>query len=100
MNDLGMPQGKLNQQLTIWWKLPFNKFRNEIKKVFKHDIPLKDRDDWEMWLHERTIEIKRLTEEIVRLETELNAAVYEVFGLDEAEIALIEQETKYQYGEW
>jgi hypothetical protein len=38
--------------------------------------------------------------EIVRLETELNAAVFEAFGLNEAEIALNEQETKYQYGEW
>jgi hypothetical protein len=42
----------------------------------------------------------RLTSEIVRLETELNAAVYDVFGLNEAERAIIEHETKYQYGEW
>jgi hypothetical protein len=34
------------------------------------------------------------------LESELNEAVYEVFGLDEEERALIEQETKYRYGEW
>jgi hypothetical protein len=95
-----IPEGFLLPRKWFKVKLPFNKFRNEIKKVFKHDIPLKDRDDWEVWLRERAIEIKRLTEEIVRLETELNAAVYEVFGLDEAEIALIEQETKYQYGEW
>jgi len=38
-DDLGTPQAKLNQRLTIWWDLPFNKFQEEIVKVFKHDIP-------------------------------------------------------------
>lgn len=69
-------------------------------KSFKRDIPVKDRDEWEPLLRERTAEIEKLTGEIVRLKTELNAAVYEAFGLNEAEIALNEQETKYQYGEW
>jgi len=71
-----------------------------VVKSFKRDIAVKDRDGWETLLRERTAEIEKLTGEIVRLETELNAAVYEAFGLNEAEIALIEQETKYQYGEW
>jgi hypothetical protein len=35
-----------------------------------------------------------------RRETELNKAVYEAYGLNDGEIELIEQETKYQYGEW
>jgi hypothetical protein len=37
---------------------------------------------------------------MVQLETALNAAVYNVFGLNEEERLLIEQETKYAYGEW
>jgi hypothetical protein len=49
---------------------------------------------------ERSAEVSLLTDEIVRLETELNEAVYEAFGLDEEERKLIEQETKYRYGEW
>ncbi len=69
-------------------------------KSFKLDISVKDRDDWEALLRDRSTEIKRLTEEMVSLETDLNAAVYEAFGLDKAEITLIEQETKYEYGEW
>ncbi len=99
-SDLGTPQAKLNQKLTTWWEQPFKEFREELVKVFKRDIPLKDRDDWEVLLRERTAEIGRLTDEIVRLETELNEAVYEAFGLDDEERKLIEQETKYQYGEW
>ncbi len=72
----------------------------ELVQVFKRDIPLKERNDWEALLQEQASEIGRLTARIVQLETELNAAVYAVFGLNEAEQRLIEQETKYQYGEW
>ena len=53
-----------------------------------------------MWYKERPAEIGMLTDEIVRLETELNKAVYEAFGLDAEERKLIEQGTKYRYGEW
>src|SRR5207244_1659304 len=81
-NDLGNSHTKLNQRLTTWWELTFQGFRAEVMKVFKHDIPLKDRDDWEALLKERIADIRRLTDEIVTLEKELNAAVYEVFGLD------------------
>ncbi len=99
-NDLGTPQGSLNQRLAMWWELPFKEFRSEIVKVFKHDIPLKDRDDWETLLRERTAEIGKLTDEIIELETLLNAEVYAAFGLNDDEIRLIEEETKYSYGEW
>ncbi len=99
-SDLGTAQAKLNQKLETWWELSFSEFRAELVKVFKRDIPLKERDDWEALLKEQATEIDRLTSTIVQLETELNAAVYAVFGLNEEEQHLIEQETKYRYGEW
>ncbi len=98
-SDLGTPGKRLNQKLTAWWTLDFPSFRAEIKKVFKHDIPLRDRDDWEACLDERRAEHERRTAEIVRLETELNARVYALFDLTPAEIQTIEQITKYRYGE-
>jgi len=42
---------------------------------------------------------ERRTAEIVRLETQLNARVYALFDLTPAEIKLIEECTKYRYGE-
>jgi hypothetical protein len=51
-------------------------------------------------LKERTAEIGKLTGEIIGLETLLNAEVYAAFGLNDDEIRLIEEETKYNYGEW
>jgi len=98
--DLGTPLAKLNQRLDLWWELPFREFRQELVRVFKRDIPLKDRDDWEELLRSRSAEIRQLTDEIITLETELNSAVYAAFELDSDEITLIERETKYNYGEW
>ncbi len=101
VQDLGNgPDARLNQRLELWWDLPFADFHTEITKVFKRTIPLKDRDDWEDLLRERGQQIHDLTDEIVRLETLLNEKVYAVFDLNEEEIALIERETKYKYGEW
>ncbi len=101
LHDLGSgPDAKLNQRLEVWWELSFADFHAEVMKVFKRTIPLKDRDDWEELLRERGQQIHALTDEIVQLETRLNEAVYAVFDLNDEEIALIERETKYKYGEW
>jgi hypothetical protein len=99
LSDLGTPGTRLNQKLTAWWDLDFPAFRAEVKKALKREIPLKERDDWEAWLAEGRAEHERLTEEIIRLETDLNARVYDLFDLSPADIRLIEESTKYRYGE-
>lgn len=98
-SDLGTPDKKLNQKLTAWWELDFAVFRSEIKKVFKREIPVAERDEWEDWLAAQQAEHNRLTSEIIRLETELNAHVYRLFDLTPDEIQIIEESTKYHYGE-
>jgi hypothetical protein len=98
-SDLGEPGKKLNQKLTAWWTLDFSKFRAEVKNVFMKDIPLIERDEWEEWLAGRRAGHDRLTAEIVRLETDLNAHVYDLFNLTPEEIRIIEESTKYRYGE-
>ena len=99
LTDLGIPGGKLNNRLTQWWRLKFPAFRNEIKKVFKRDIPLEERDEWEAWFNERRARHRQYTAEIVRLETELNERVYALFDLTAEEIKIIEESTRYKYGE-
>jgi hypothetical protein len=89
----------LNQKLTAWWELDFPAFRGEIQKVFRQDIPLKERDAWEAWLAEHRDQHDQLTAAIVGLETDLNRRVYTLFDLSTAEIKLIEASTKYRYGE-
>lgn len=89
----------LNQKLTAWWQLDFPGLRGEVQKVFRRDIPLKERDAWEAWLAERCAAHDHLTAQIVRLETDLNRRVYALFDLTAAEIKLIEESTKYRYRE-
>lgn len=98
-SDLGIPGKPLNQKLTAWWKLDFAGLRGELKMVVKSDIPVSERDEWESWFAAQRAEHERLTGKIIRLETELNARVYELFGLTPEEIALVEESTKYRYGE-
>lgn len=99
LSDLGVPGKKLNQKLTAWWNLDFRAFRAETKKVFKNELLLAERDEWDEWLAERRAKHLQLTAEIVRLETDLNAHVYALFDLTLEEIKIIEESTKYRYGE-
>ena len=99
LTDLGAPGTSLNQKLTAWWDLDFAGFLAEVRKVFKREIPVRQRDDWEGWLASQRSEHEARTAEIVRLETQLNARVYALFDLTLAEIKLIEESTKYRYGE-
>ncbi|MFN3651307.1 MAG: Eco57I restriction-modification methylase domain-containing protein [Armatimonadota bacterium] len=96
--DLGEPDKPLNQKLTAWWTLTFGVFRAEVQKVYKRDIPLAERGDWETWLADSRADHDRLTGKIVALETELNERVYRLFDLTADEIRIIEESTKYPYG--
>ncbi len=58
--------------------------------MFKADIPLVERSDWEDWLTRDKAEIVRLSTEIEALETQINAFVYDLFELTLDEIALLE----------
>ena len=101
LSDLGAtaPGNFLNQKLTTWWQLDFAALRAELRKVFRRDISLKERDEWEEWFNDQLAEHQRLTTEIVRRETELNDLVYDLFDLTPRERQFIEESTKYAYGE-
>ncbi len=98
--DLGGKRRPLNQKLTAWWDLAdLAALRAEAKKAFRLDIPLAERTAWGQYLTDQQAAHLRLTANIVRLETDLNTAVYGLFGLTTAEQTLIEQHTQYRYGE-
>jgi hypothetical protein len=99
LTDLAAPGAVLNQKLTAWWELDFAGFLAEVRKALKREIPVRQRDDWEEWLLSRRAEHAQYTAEIVRLETALNARVYDLFDLGPAEVRVIEESTKYRYGE-
>jgi len=91
--DLCPPEraAKLNTKLKNWWEFEeFAKFRAEVKKQFKADIPLNERTDWEDWFARDKSEIARLTGEIANNEADINTIVYKLFDLTEDEITLLE----------
>ncbi|MDM8548183.1 TaqI-like C-terminal specificity domain-containing protein [Candidatus Venteria ishoeyi] len=83
-------EAKLNTKLKNWWQLDFPAFRKEIKKAFKQDIPLQDRNDWEHWLTQERATIETLSAQLQQQEAALNSEVYVLFDLTAEEIKLIE----------
>ncbi|MCF6219873.1 MAG: BREX-1 system adenine-specific DNA-methyltransferase PglX [Robiginitomaculum sp.] len=85
---------KLSNKLKNWHGfVDFAAFRKEIKRLYKTDIPLHERSDWEDWLGVERAKITQLTGEIAAGEAKINALVYELFDLTPQEIKLIEANT-------
>jgi type I restriction-modification system DNA methylase subunit len=86
--------------LYRWWELTDDQaLADEVQRQFKQAIPLKRRAEWRAHLAEETARHRALTDQIIALETRMNAIVYDAFKLDAAERDLIERTTKYPYGE-
>jgi hypothetical protein len=80
----------LPRGLESWWDLEFTQFRAEVKRAFKADIPVSERDQWEKYLAGHAREVKRLIAEIETAEREIDAIVYRLFDLTADEIKLLE----------
>ena len=82
--------GKLGKTLSNWWELDFKSFQAQIKKIFKRDIPVSERDQWDSYLSTERQKVETLTAQIQTLESEINSNVYQLFNLTAEEIKLIE----------
>lgn len=87
----GGSTSKLTAKLAEWPALDFKAFHDEVKKQFKSPIPLAERDDWQSRFETDREQVAALSAEITRCEREIDAVVYALFGLNAAEIALIEK---------
>ena len=96
--DLAPPERrKLTGKLEAWHELDFTAFRDEVKKAFHVEIPLKQRGEWEIYLAENAAEVHRLSAEIAAAEREIDILVYRLFDLTADEIALLEASLEGQY---
>ena len=80
--------------LQDWAPLDFAGFTAAVKKHFKQDIPLNDRNAWEAKLKTGAARVAELTTQIKRAEREIDQIVYRLFDLTPDEIALIEVAVK------
>ena len=81
---------KLSQKLQAWWLLDFAAFRDEVKKLFKQEIPLAERNTWEAWFDKDKAVLQDLSCQLAGQEQALNREVYALFRLDAGEVALLE----------
>lgn len=86
---------KLNQKSQAWWKHDFKTLQSELKKSFKlkaNDvlIPVSERNDWQAYFEQEKAKHQALTQQLAEAESQLNKAVYELFGLNQEEVALLE----------
>lgn len=94
--DLGNG-ARLSRKLEDWHDLDFAAFRAEIKRVFKAEIPVKQRGEWEKYLAEESEKVRTLTAGIEAAEREIDKIVYGLFDLTAAEIELLEASLEGQY---
>ncbi|TXH71005.1 MAG: type I restriction endonuclease subunit M [Thiothrix sp.] len=85
---------KLSTKLADWWTLDFKEFQSEVKSRFKRALSLQESIEWEPLFNQQKEQIQHLSYQLNSEEQALNKAVYDLFGLDQAEIELLEQNLK------
>jgi hypothetical protein len=95
--DVTGQQPLLGKTFDHWFQIEFSEFRTALRNKFKVDIPVSERDQWEMYFNARKAEVIALSTRIADLEAEINERVYRLFDLSLDEIALIEEAIAGQY---
>lgn len=91
LQDLAASDSKKpSRKLEEWWTLDFATFRSEVKRVFRTEISVKERAEWESYLAKHAAEVHALSAEIAAAEREIDALVYQLFDLTTSEITLLE----------
>ena len=81
---------KLSTKLQDWYLLDFSKFVKELKKA-KIKLSLKDEMEWEEIFLEKKEEAEKVKNEIEMTDKEIDGMVYELYGLSEEEVNIIER---------
>ncbi len=77
-------------KLEKFYEHDFKTFAGELKKQ-KVVLSLKDQDEWEDYFNSYKHDINTLQTEIANTDREIDQMVYELYGLTEEEIAVVEE---------
>ncbi len=87
---------KLSNKLQNWHELEFAEFIKELNKAIKkasgEKLTKKDEMEWMELFEEKKAEAQTLKTEIEKTDKEIDQMVYELYGLTEDEIKIIENE--------
>lgn len=81
---------KLSTKLQNWYLLNFDEFMKELKKV-KIKLSLSDEANWEDYFIVEKEKADTLNNEITKTDKEIDKMVYELYGLSDDEIKVIEE---------
>ncbi|MBK9044041.1 MAG: hypothetical protein IPN97_12845 [Saprospiraceae bacterium] len=79
----------LTGKIEKFYEYNFNSFVSELKKQ-KINLSLREQDEWEDYFNSYKTEINALQAEIDATEKEIDKMVYELYGLSEEEIRIVE----------
>lgn len=80
---------KTSNNLVNWDSLEFNDFVSELKKA-KIMIGLSEEAEWSQYFNEQKEKAQNLKTEINKTDNEIDKMVYELYGLTEEEIKIVE----------
>ena len=87
--------GKLSKKLQNWYELEFGEFIKELNKAIKKTVGEKlskmDEMEWMEVFETKKAEAQTLKAEIDKTDKEIDQMVYDLYGLTEAEIKIVEE---------
>ena len=86
--------GKISKKLEVFYENDFKSFVSELNKQ-KVVLSLIQQDEWEAYFTSYKTEINQIQTEINKTDCEIDQMVYELYGLSENEIEIIENSNKW-----
>ena len=80
---------KLNKKLQNWHELEFKEFLGELKKS-KVNLSLSEEAEWMQYFDKQKQKAQELKAEIAKTDKEIDQMVYDLYGLTEDEIKIVE----------
>ncbi len=80
---------KPSNKIKEFYNYDFKTFLSELKKK-KVTLTLKQQDEWERYFNEYKTAINKLQQQITQTDNEIDQLVYELYGLTEEEIKIVE----------
>jgi hypothetical protein len=82
---------KISKKLENWQELDWEAFKKELKKSKTKDLDLQERKEWLSYFTEQKEKAVQIQKIIDRTDREIDRMVYELYGLTEEEIHVVEK---------
>lgn len=83
------PNVAISKKLESYYEMNFSEFIHELERL-KAKIPLKQKDEWEDYFNEHSEHARKISDETKNDEEKINQKVFELYGLDENEVKIIQ----------